>query len=288
MPQPLLDRSEYVEQAYLYQILRERGEIELPMQELLDQIRYELLTTTKLPFAIDYLLTELKHSGQMSPAMKKLAHYFTPFQTYLVEEAEKESGRFTMGAALQVLEGEAKYRTADQNQAGLFFYQFEVLCRNRLNYDRGLTAISNDPTFDRNWAAWILMLRAQVGLVDIADLLFLASDEYRAKLEEAGQSIEGKGPFLFGRKEGRIALGNRRREPLFLFAAMQRHLGYPVVPRPQPADENKDVIPQLMRRMERLESRIKLMEEERRAGIDITKFYADPNESGPPGSDESL
>jgi hypothetical protein len=132
------------------------------------------------------------------------------------------------------------------------------------------------------------MLRAQVGLVDIADLLFLASDEYRAKLEEAGQSIEGKGPFLFGRKEGRIALGNRRREPLFLFAAMQRHLGYPVVPRPQPADENKDVIPQLMRRMERLESRIKLMEEERRAGIDITKFYADPNESGPPGSDESL
>ena len=32
-----------------------------------------------------------------------------------------------------------------------------------------------------------------------------------------------------------------------------------------------------MRRMERLESRIKLMEEERRAGIDITKFYADPD-----------
>jgi len=286
MAKPLLDRSEYVEQAYLYQILRERGEVELPMQELLEQIRYELLTTTKLPLAIDYLLTELKHSGQMSPAMKKLAHYFTPFQAYLIEEAEKESGRFTMGTALQVLEGETKYRTTDHNEAGLFFYQFEVLCRNRLNYDRGLTAISNDPTFGRQWAAWILMLRAQVGLVDIADLLFLASDEYRAKLEEAGQSIEGKGPFLFGRKEGRIALGNRRREPLFLFAAMQRHLGYPVVPRPQPVDENKDVIPQLMRRMERLESRIKLMEEERRAGIDITKFYADPNESNLPGADD--
>ena len=280
MAQPLLDRSEYVEQAYLYEILRERGEIELPLQELLEQIRHELLTTTKLPLAIDYLLTELKHSGQMAPAMKKLAHYFTPFQAYLVEEAEKESGRFTMGTALQVLEGEAKYRTSEYNEAGLFFYQFEVLCRSRLNYDRGLTAISNDPTFDRTWATWILMLRAQVGLVDLADLLFLASDEYRVKLEAAGQSSEGKGPFLFGRKEGRIALGNRRREPLFLFAAMQRHLGYPSVPRPKPVDENKDAIPQLMRRMERLESRIKLMEEERRAGIDITKFYVDPNESG--------
>jgi hypothetical protein len=282
MAQPLLDRSEYVEQAYLYQVLRERAEIEMPMQELLEQIRYELLTTTKLPLAIDYLLTELKHSGQMAPAMKKLAHYFTPFQTYLVEEAEKESGRFTMGTALQVLEGETKYRTTDHNEAGLFFYQFEVLCRNRLNYDRGLTAISNEPTFDRKWTTWILMLRAQVGLVDIADLLFLASDEYRAKLEEAGHSVEGKGPFLFGRKEGRIALGNRRREPIFLFAAMQRHLGYPAVPRPKPVDERKDAIPQLMRRMERLESRIKLMEEERRTGIDITKFYADQNGNGPP------
>ncbi|MCP4940475.1 MAG: hypothetical protein GY924_00650 [Planctomycetaceae bacterium] len=286
MAQPLLDRSEYIEQAYLYQVLRERVDIEMPMQELLEQIRYELLTTTNLPLAIDYLLTELKHSGQMAPAMKKLAHYFTPFQTYLVEEAEKESGRFTMGTALQVLGGEAKYRTTDHNEAGLFFYHFEVLCRNRLNYDRGLTAISNDPTFDRKWAQWILMLRAQVGLVDIADLLFLASDEYRVKMEEAGQSTDGKGPFLFGRKEGRIALGNRRREPLFLFAAMQRHLGYPTVPRPKPADQNKDVIPQMMRRMERLESRIKLMEEERRAGIDITKFYAERDERDSLGSDD--
>ncbi len=285
MAQPLLDRPEYIEQAYLYQVLRERADIEMPMQELLEQIRYELLTTTKLPLAIDYLLTELKHSGQMAPAMKKLSHYFTPFQAYLVEEAEKESGRFTMGTALEVLGGEAKYRTENHNEAGLFFYHFEVLCRNRLNYDRGLTAISNDPTFDRKWAKWILMLRAQVGLVDIADLLFLASDEYRVRMEEAGQSIEGKGPFLFGRKEGRIALGNRRREPIFLFAAMQRHLDYPTVPRPKPVDENKDAIPQLMRRMERLESRIKLMEEERRAGIDITKFYADRDGSGSSDSD---
>ena len=284
MAQSLLDRSEYVEQAYLYQVLRERSEIELPMQEQLEQIRYELLTTTNLPHAIDYLLAELKHSGQMAPAMHRLAHYFTPFQSYLVEEAEKESGRFAMETALRVLEGEAKYRVAKHHAAGLFFYQFEVLCRNRLNYDRGLTAISNDPTYDAHWAKWILMLRAQVGLVDMADLLFLASEEYRVKLEEGGHSSEGKGPFLFGRKEGRIAMGNRKREPVFLFGAMQRHLGYPTVPRPKPMVENKDAIPQLMRRMERLESRIKLMEEERRAGIDIRKFYVDPQQSDSPDS----
>jgi hypothetical protein len=275
-PHQPLERPEYVEQAYLYQLLRERTAQQIPMQELLEQIRFELLTTTNLPIAIDYLLTELKHSGLMSPAMIKLAHYFTPFQAYLVSEAEQETGRFTMETALSVLEAEAKYRVKTATPEGLFFFQFEVLCRNRLNYDKGLTMISSDPMFDADWAKWILMLRAQIGLVDFADLLFLASGEYRERMIDAGESIEGKGPFLFGRREGRIALGNRQKEPLFLFSAMQRHLGYPVVPRPSPPDENPDLIPQLMRRMERLESRIKLMEEERRTGLDITKFYKKP------------
>lgn len=275
-PSRLLDRVEYVEQGYLFELLRERTAAEIPMQELLGQIRYELLTTTKLPIAVDYLLTELKHSGQMAPAMYKMGHYFSPFQAFLVESAEMEAGRFTMETALEVLEAEAKYRVKDATPAGLFFYQFEVLCRNRLNYDKGLTAISSDPTFDPAWARWILILRAQIGLIDLSDLLFLASEEYEARLDDAGHSKDGKGPFLFGRREGRIALGNRKKEPLFLFAAMQRHLGYPTVPRPKPPNENQDAIPQLMRRMERLEMRIKLMEEERRAGIDITRFYKDP------------
>ena len=253
------------------------------MQELLEQIRYELLSTTKLPLAIDYLLTELKHSGLMSPAMSKLAHYFTPFQAFLIHQAEQEAGRFTIQTALQVLEAEANYRLKDCTAAGLFFYQFEVLCRNRLHYDRGLTAISSDPIFTKEWAKWILQFRAQIGLVEIADLLFLASEEYSQRLVAAGQSLEGKGPFLFGRKEGRIAFGNRRKEPLFLFGALQRHLGYPVVPRPERPDDTHEIIPQLMRRMERLESRIKLMEEERRASLDITKFYK--KEDGFPQAD---
>jgi len=277
-PKRPLDRAEYVEQAYLFQLLRERSEADLPMQELLEQIRYELLTTTNLPMAVDYLLTELKHSGQMSPAMYRLGHYFTPFQSYLIEASEQEVGRFTIGIALRILEAEAKYRVAGATPAGLFFFQFEVLSRNRLNYDKGLTMISCDPIFDATWAKWILMMRAQIGLVDMADLLFLASEEYEQRLIDSGKGTDGKGPFLFGRKEGRIALGNRQKEPLYLFAAMQRHLGYPKVPRPQPRDETSDLIPQLMRRVERLETRIKIMEEERKGGLDITKFYKPPED----------
>ncbi|TWT83512.1 hypothetical protein CA13_49770 [Planctomycetes bacterium CA13] len=269
----LLDRPEFVEQGYLFQLLRERIGEQMPMQELLEQLRLELLATTKLPMAIDYLLTELKHSGLMAPAMQRLSHYFTTYQAYLISESESETGRFDTVTALQILEADAKYRAAGATPAGMFLYQFEALCRNRLNYDKGLTAMSNDPIYDATWAKWILMLRAQVGLIDLADLLFLASDEYRRRLIEAKEPLEGKGPFLFGEKEGRIAFGNRRKEPLYLFAAMQRHLGYPAVPRPIPPDRDHEIIPQMARRIERLESRIKLLEEEQRSGVDITKFY---------------
>ncbi|TWU34216.1 hypothetical protein Poly41_43620 [Novipirellula artificiosorum] len=273
MSTPILDRAEYIEQGYLFQLLRERIGEQMPMQELLEQLRLELLTTTKLPMAIDYLLTELKHSGMMAPAMLRLSHYFTSFQAYLIEASESETGRFDTVTALQVLEADAKYRAAGATAAGMFLYQFEALCRNRLNYDKGLTAMSNDPIYDDAWAKWILILRAQVGLVDLADLLFLASDDYKRRLIDADETLKGKGPFLFGEKEGRIAFGNRRKEPLYLFAAMQRHLGYPAVPRPVHANRDHEIIPQLARRIERLDARIKLLEEEQRSGIDITKFY---------------
>lgn len=280
MPNKLepLDRAEYVEQAYLFQLLMERIADQVPMQELLEQLQHELLATTKLPMAINYLLTELKHSGLMAPAMGKLAHYFAPFQTYLVQESEREAGRFSIETALQVLRADAQYRADGASSAGFFLFQLEVLSRNRLNYDKGLTAISNDPTYDVDWSKWILMLRAQIGLVDLSDLLFLASEEYRRRLIQAKQPVEGKGPFLFGEKEGRIALANRRKDPLYLFGAMQRHLGYPKVPRLQPPDPNKETIPQLLRRMERLETRMKLLEQDQKQKLDITKFYERPDQ----------
>jgi len=81
---------------------------------------------------------------------------------------------------------------------------------------------------------------------------------------------------LFGQKEGRIAMANRRKDPLLLFAALHRQLGYPGVQTLVPADRTPELLPQLLRRVDRLEARLKLVEEEQRGGIDITKFYNKP------------
>lgn len=270
---PVLEREEYVEQAHLFELLHEQAGGKFPIQDLLDQLRHEVLATTRLPMAMEYLLTEVKHSGLLGPAMRQLSHYFTPFQTYLIEQSESDTGRFAMNTALKVMAAEAKYRIEKNEAAGMFFFQFETLCRNRLSYDKGLAAMSGDPAYNNDWSKWILGLRAQIGLVDLADLVFLVSEHYRTRLEHAGRSSDGKGPFLFGEKEGRIALANRRKDPLYFFSALQRHLGYPPVPRHQLVDDTLEIIPQMARRIERLEARIQLMEEERRNTLDITKFY---------------
>jgi hypothetical protein len=268
-----LDRSEYVEQAYFYGLLETRIVQEIPIQELLEQVHFEIAANTRLPMAIDYLLTELKHGGVMAPAMRRLGHYFTPFQTYLIAEAEREEGKFDMRVALKVLQAEAQYRADGGEHSGLFFYQFEAICRNRLRYDPGLAAIAADPSYNDVWKTWVLRLRRDIGLIDFADFLFMHSDEYRRKLVAIGESIENRGPFIFGQHEGRIAFACRRRDPLYLFGALQRHLGYPAVPRVTPVDRTMEAIPQLFRKLEQLEHRLKLMEQENRAGIDITKFY---------------
>ena len=268
-----LDRSEYVEQAYFYGLLENRIVLEVPIQELLEQVHFEIAANTRLPLAIDFMLTELKHLGVMAPAMARLSHYFTPFQTYLIAEAEREEGKFDMRVALKILQAEAQYRAEGGSCEGMFFCQFEAICRNRLRYDPGLTAIAADPAYDELWKGWILRLRREIGLIDFADFLFLHSDDYKQKLLAAGEPTEHRGPFIFGQHEGRIAFASRRRDPLYLFGALQRHLGYPAVPRVVPVDHTREIIPQMLRKIERLEQRLQLLEQENRMGIDITKFY---------------
>jgi hypothetical protein len=250
------------------------------MQECLRQVKEELLASTKLPIAVDYLRTELEHSGLLSPAMARLSHYFTPFQTFIMQESENERGRFDLRIALEILRFEADYRAAGASPQGLLIFQFEILCRNRLRYDQGFTAMSADPWYDESWREWILVLRRQVGIIDFADLVYVRSQYYQQRREaRAGEELPPEKAILFGEKEGKIAWANRQKDPLFLFAAMQRHLGYPTVPRPKPVDETPQIIPALMRRVERLEQRLKLFEEEQRDGaFDLTKFYgAAPN-----------
>jgi hypothetical protein len=53
-------------------------------------------------------------------------------------------------------------------------------------------------------------------------------------------------------------------------------LGYPVVPRQKPADKEQALLPQLARRIEQLESRLKIFEEEQRGGLDLSRFYERP------------
>lgn len=267
----MLSRDEYIEQAYLFRVLEQRLRENLPLQELLEQVRAEVLASTRLPLAIDFLLAELKHCGVLAPGMRRLAHYFTAFQTYLVEEAEAERGRFDLRLALRVMQREASYRTEAASPQGLFFFQFEVLCRNRLRYDPGLAAMARDDVYDAAWRTWLDMFRRQIGLVDLADLIYVRSEAYRKK---AGDNPDF--PVLFGEREGLIALANHRKDPLYLFAALQRHLGYPGVPRTEPPNETPNLLAQALRRLERIEARMKLIEEEQRGGIDLEKFMPRP------------
>ncbi len=269
----ILDREEYVEQAYFYRTLRERMQQGLSTQELLASIRQEILSTTKLPMALDFMSSELKLTGGFSSAMARLGHYFTPFQAYVIREAEREEGLFDFRIALEVLQREAEYRAAGASPQGIFLYQFETLCRNRLGYDQGLAAVAGDPLYSEVWREWIFTVRRQVGIVDFADMIYVRSEHYRKVRGEPEK------PPLFGEKEGKIALANRRKDPLFLFSALSRHLGYPNVPRPKREDNSWQILPALQRRVERIETRIKLLEEELRGGINLSRFYQ--KEGGP-------
>jgi hypothetical protein len=294
-PSPLapLGREEYVEQAHFFRALAERLEVNVPAQEVLASVREEVLATTKLPLAIDFLLGELRHEGVLGPAVARLPHYFTPFQAFVIRESENERLRFDLRVGLEILRREAKYRAEEPTRQGIFLYQFESLCRHRLGYDRGLEAVAGDPAFDEMWRDWILTLRRQIGMVDLADVIYVHSEYYwqraeksesrtarladeSASLQRAGSSSPEDAVVLFGEREGRIALANRKKDPLFLFSSLHRQLGYPEVPRMKPQDQEKALLPQLARRLEQMEMRLKILEEEQRGGLDLTKFYERP------------
>ena len=270
----MLPPEEYIEQAHLFRTVSERLTDNVPMQELLSQVKQEVLSTTRLPMAIDFLLTELRHIGMMSTAMERLPHYFTQFQTYVMKEAEAERGRFDLRIAVEILRHEAEYRSKSPVPQAMFMYHFECLCRNRLKYDPGLGAVAADPIYDENWRTWINELRLRIGMVDFADMIYVRSEFNLIHLARPGEPRPvAQKPILFSEKEGKIAWANRRKDPLYLFAALQRHLGYPAVPRPKRPDESINLLPLLMQQVQRLEARVKLLEEEGRGGIDITKFY---------------
>ena len=269
----VLDREEYVEQAYFFRTFRERVAQNLPTQDVLATLDQEILTTTRLPMAVQFLATEVKHSGLLATGFELLTHYFTPFQGFVVRQAEHEGRKFSMDTALLVLEREATYRADGPTKPGLFVYQFETIARNRLGYVDGLTAMEGDPLYDADWRGYLDTVRRSVGVVDFADLVYLRSDFAVTELRRRNPNFEPSVPMLFGEKEGKIARASRGRDPLFLFAALQRQLNYPEVPRPKQRDDATTQLEALQTKVRELEARLKLLESETRGGpIDWSQF----------------
>jgi hypothetical protein len=278
MPSAILDREEYIEQAYFFRVFRERLDENVPAQEVLATIHEEILSTTKLPLAIEFLKGEMVHTGRLSTGMAHLAHYFTSFQTFVMARAEEDRSRFDQKTALDVLQYEASYRAGTPTPAGLFAYQFESISRNKLGYDRGMEAMAQDPMYDGVWSDWMMRLRLQLGAVDFADVMFLYSEEsINERRRSAGDpSLSPAHEILFGAKEGRIAKANRGKDPLYMFAALQRHLAYPTVPRPRPVFGPEREIPALQAKIAQMEKRLQLVESELKGNLDLSQFYVKP------------
>jgi hypothetical protein len=311
--------EEYIEQAFFFESFIDSIEDGVPTQEFLFSIRSELLTSAQLHKAVDFMLTDAKYTGVLASSMQRLSHYFSPFQTFVISESEREYGHLDFKIALQILAREAKYRSSNPTTQGIFFYQFETICRNRLGYIRGVGMLIEDDFYNDDWKEWLKILRRQIGFVPLADLIFYRSEYYKIyqsqihfhtpellnnshlhrqpntpaclsenelpnssnteihnKIHSETNSIINNQPSdivtLFGEREGRIAFATRNKEPAYLFSALSRHLGYPSVPRKKNVTEEENIVPLLKRRIEQLENRIQLIEEEQRGGINLNKY----------------
>jgi hypothetical protein len=269
---PALEREEYIEQAYFFRALRERIAEGQATQSVLESLDQELLSTTRLPMAVQFLAGEVKHSGLLSSGFARLTHYFTPFQAFVLQGTEDDRLRFNADTGLLILQREAEYRAGRVSPAGLFVFQFETISRNRLGYDPGLRAMQADPYYDADWRRFLDDIKQQLGLLDFADIVFSRSELNLAELRRADPEYDPPVAILFGEKEGKIARAHRGRDPLYLFAALQRHLGYPEVPRPKSQEKGAATLETVQAKLRELETRLKLMEAEQRGTLDLSKL----------------
>ena len=285
-PQTLLDREEYIEQMYFFRVFRERLLENLPAQEVLSTIHEEVLSTTRLPTVIEFLRGEVGMHGRLSQGMSRLPHYFTAFQTFVFQRAEEDRSKFDQLTALEILQHEAGYKAQGATPAGLFVYQFESISRNRLGYDRGMAAMASDPHFAGTpWGEWILRARLQLGATDFGELIYRSSQQFAEDRRRmlGDPTWISPHPVLFGPREGRIAKANLGKDPLYMFAALQRQLGYPSVPRPRREMGLEQQVPALQAKLSQLEKRIQLLEAETRGTLDLSQYYTKPVEPLPEG-----
>jgi hypothetical protein len=152
------------------------------------------------------------------------------------------------------------------------------VARNRLGYDGGMRAIAADPHFPPEWSDWVLKSRLRLGTMDFADMIYYRSEHFVAQQQQRMRQPDYRPAFsvLFGVGEGRIAKANAGKDPLFMFAALQRQLGHPAVPRARATPKAPVLHPAVEQRIQRLEQRIQLLEAEQKGGLDLSEFYVTP------------
>jgi hypothetical protein len=133
-----------------------------------------------------------------------------------------------------------------------------------------------DPLYSEEWSRWIARLAGSLGERELAEIVYGASQHFqnrRTTARKPGEQVAEKSDdgtvavvakALFGDQEGRIAKANIGRDPLYFFAALQRQLNYPAVPRSSQAeaDEDKKLPPFLEARLNKIEQRLKINEME--------------------------
>lgn len=278
---PIHSREEYVEQAYFFRTVRERRAEDRSIQEILAQLDLEILATTKLPYAIQLMLAELRHSGQLSVAFERLPHYFTPFQAFVLEQAESDTTKLTFEQAMLILEREAEYRAMGASPIGLFIFEVEAMSRNRLGYREGLKRLMADAIFDEHWCRYLELVLQQLGVRDLPELVFARSESLIREQRQLNPDYEPSFVPLFGEKEGRIAKANLGRDPIYFFAALQRQLGYPEVPKPPKQDSLIHRLDKMNRVIERMGEQLRILEQEVGGGVDLSQFIVGQDGTAP-------
>ncbi len=139
--------------------------------------------------------------------------------------------------------------------------------------------MSADPFYTEDWQDYILTLRSRLGDVDFADLIYVRSAQFVKERQQLNPDYTPKFPTLFGEKEGKIARANRGRDPMYLFSALQRQLGYPEVPRPKRPDELEARVLLLEQKIAQLENRLKVAETDVQQDVDLAQVLVKPEDT---------
>jgi hypothetical protein len=139
--------------------------------------------------------------------------------------------------------------------------------------------MARDPFYTEDWCDYINTLQTRLGDVDFADLIFVRSSYFVRERQKLNPDFVPKYPALFGEREGKIARANRGRDPMFLFSALQRQLGYPEVPRPRRPDELEARVLLLEQKIAQLENRLKLAESELNQDVDLSQVMVKPEDT---------